>query len=77
MPDAWVEVDTTKPTLELQSIKMGSGAEAGDLLIAWHAHDRNFGTEPVHIYYTTQTAGQWFAIACRTAASIAGRFRRA
>jgi hypothetical protein len=63
MPDAWVEVDTTKPTLELQSVKMGSGSEAGDLLIAWHAHDRNFGTEPVHIYYTTQTAGQWFAIA--------------
>jgi hypothetical protein len=63
MPDAWVEVDTTKPSLDIQSIKMGVGSEAGDLFITWQARDRNLPSEPVNIYYTTQSTGQWYPIA--------------
>ncbi|HLW66712.1 MAG TPA: hypothetical protein VKS79_15465 [Gemmataceae bacterium] len=63
MPDAWVEVDTTKPTVEIQSIQMGVGSEAGDLFITWQARDRNLQSEPVSIYFATQSTGQWYPIA--------------
>jgi hypothetical protein len=62
-PDSWVEVDTTKPIVELQSVKPGNGEEAGDLFINWSATDRNLGADPVAIYYAIQPTGPWNPIA--------------
>jgi hypothetical protein len=62
VPDWWIEVDTTRPTAQLQSVRPGMGEDAGSLLITWAASDKNLGTEPVDLYYATSREGPWMAI---------------
>lgn len=62
VPDWWIEVDTTRPTAQLQSVKPGTGEEAGSLLITWAASDKNLGNEPIDLYYATSREGPWVAI---------------
>jgi hypothetical protein len=61
-PDLWVEVDMTAPTGELLSVRPGTGNDAGMLLIAWRAHDKNLGSAPIELYYATQREGPWTPI---------------
>lgn len=62
VPDWWIEVDTTRPTAQLQSVRPGSGDDAGSLLITWAASDKNLGAEPIDLYYATSREGPWMAI---------------
>jgi hypothetical protein len=61
-PDYWIEVDTTRPTAQLQSVRPGTGDDAGTLLITWAASDKNLGNEPIDLYYATSREGPWVAI---------------
>ncbi len=61
-PDWWIEVDTTRPTAQLQSVRAGSGDDAGTLLITWAASDKNLGSDPVDLYYATNQNGPWTPI---------------
>jgi hypothetical protein len=63
VPDWWIEVDTTRPMAQLQSIKPGAGEDAGSLFITWAASDKNLPPEPIDLYYATTREGPWMAIA--------------
>lgn len=63
MPDAWIEVDTQKPVLELLAATPGTGADAGLLQINWVAQDKNFGQEPIALMYASQPIGPWYPMA--------------
>jgi hypothetical protein len=58
-PDCWIEVDTTKPFVNLLPPTVGTGAEAGTLLILWTAHDKNLAPDSVALAYATQPGGPW------------------
>jgi hypothetical protein len=62
VPDWWIEVDTTRPTAQLQSVRPGSGEDAGSLLVTWAASDKNLSGEPIDLYYATSREGPWSAI---------------
>jgi hypothetical protein len=59
VPDCWVEVDTTKPFANLLPPTVGTGAEAGTLLILWTAHDKNLASDSIALSYATQPGGPW------------------
>jgi len=58
-PDCWVEVDTTKPFVNLLPPTVGTGAEAGTLLVLWTAHDKNLAPDSIALSYATQPGGPW------------------
>jgi hypothetical protein len=62
LPDWWIEVDTTRPTAQLQSVRPGTGEDAGSLLITWAASDKNLSGEPIDLYYATSREGPWAPI---------------
>jgi hypothetical protein len=62
-PDLWVEVDKTRPFVELGSIAPGSGEDTAALWITWNARDKNLPDEPVDLYYAANREGPWKLIA--------------
>jgi hypothetical protein len=71
-PQVWVEVDLTKPQVQLQGVFVGQGADKGKLTITWGARDKNLGRDPITISYAEQSSGPWTPIALKTANS--GRY---
>jgi hypothetical protein len=61
-PQIWVEVDLTKPVVQLQSVVVGQGADKGKLTISWTATDKNLGAQPITISYAEQATGSWTPI---------------
>ncbi len=61
-PDAWIEVDTTPPTLRMMPPTIGTGANAGNLTIQWMAHDKNLVADSVSIYHASRPEGPWVPI---------------
>jgi hypothetical protein len=61
-PDWWIEVDRTKPFVELGSVSPGVGEDAAALWITWNARDRNLSANPVDLYYAANRGGPWTAI---------------
>jgi hypothetical protein len=64
-PHVWIEVDLTKPVVELQSVLVGEGENKGRLSIAWSARDKNFGKTPIALSYSVQNGGPWTTFAER------------
>jgi hypothetical protein len=62
-PQIWIEVDLTKPFVELQSVLVGTGAHKGKLSINWLARDKNFGKTPMTLGYATVPEGPYTPIA--------------
>jgi hypothetical protein len=62
-PDWWIEVDKTKPFVEMGSVSPGSGDDAAALWITWTARDKNLLPEPVDLYYAATREGPWTPIA--------------
>jgi hypothetical protein len=62
-PEYMVELDTTKPQAELLSVKIGPPEDHACVDIAWQAIDKNFGPEPIDLYYSVQSHGPWTPIA--------------
>jgi hypothetical protein len=61
-PDCWIEVDTTKPFVNLLPPTVGSGTETGTLLLLWTAHDKNLNDNSVNIWYSLGAEGPWQSI---------------
>ncbi len=62
-PDVWVDVDLTKPIVHWVNVDVGQGIDSGKLTITWKASDKNFGREPVTLYYAKTASGPWTQIA--------------
>jgi hypothetical protein len=62
-PDWWIEVDVTKPLVELASVRPGAGEESAALHITWNARDKNLGSEPVDLFFAVNREGPWTPIA--------------
>ncbi len=62
-PDHWIEVDVTKPFVELNGVRPGTDADAAALWISWTARDKNLAAEPVDLYYSPNRDGPWSVIA--------------
>jgi hypothetical protein len=60
-PTSWVEVDLTKPVVQLHNIDPTT--TGGSLEIRWVVTDKNIGTEPINLYYATRREGPWVPIA--------------
>jgi hypothetical protein len=60
LPTCWIEVDTTAPFVQLRPIEP---AQNGGMELRWTASDKNFGSEPISLYYKTRTDGPWQVIA--------------
>jgi len=62
-PQVWVEVDLTKPAVQLLGVLVGQGAEKGKLSVGWVARDKNLGRDPITLSYAEQQTGPWTAMA--------------
>jgi hypothetical protein len=62
-PQVWVEVDLTKPFVQITGVDVGRGADKGKLAINWTARDKNLGREPITLSYAEQSGGPWKAVA--------------
>lgn len=58
-PQMWVEVDLTKPAVELKSLEAGRGPEAGTVTVTWRAEDKNLASAPISLYYAENPEGPW------------------
>ncbi len=60
--DVWVEVDTTKPSVELASLPFGRKKDAGKLIVNWRAVDKRFAAKPITLFYSVNLDGPWQVI---------------
>lgn len=58
-PQLWIEVDLTKPVVQLRDVVVGTGADKGKLFINWTARDKNLHSEPITLSYAEQPTGPW------------------
>jgi hypothetical protein len=73
-PDCWIEVDTTKPMINVSEIRPGVGDDMGNLYISWSATDKNLAAEPCEILISAQQQGPWLPIARAQKPEGAGKF---
>ncbi|HZT80581.1 MAG TPA: hypothetical protein VFA26_10175 [Gemmataceae bacterium] len=62
-PDTVIEVDTTRPAVQLLAARPGTGSDAGSLVLFWTATDKNLAAEPISLYYAAQKEGPWHLVA--------------
>lgn len=62
-PDWWIEVDTTRPTVQLTKIQSATEAGKAVVTIAWTATDANLANSPVELSYGPSPQGPWQPIA--------------
>jgi hypothetical protein len=60
VPSSIVEVDLTKPFVQLREIEP-VGAN-GNVDIRWTASDKNLGNEPINLYYAPSREGPWLPV---------------
>src|SRR5262249_18047684 len=61
--DWWVEIDTTRPVVAVQDIRIGTGEESGQLVLGWTAQDKNLLPDSVDLFWASQPDGPWQAAA--------------
>ncbi len=61
-PDCVVEIDSTKPTVNLMQPTIGTGSDDGTMLITWTASDKNLLSNSVNLSYATKPDGPWDVI---------------
>jgi hypothetical protein len=64
-PQVYVEVDLTKPVVQLQSVDPGRGAEVGNLTITYSATDKNLAPQPITLSWAEKPEGPWQQIAAQ------------
>jgi hypothetical protein len=62
-PEVWVLVDLTPPTLKLERIEQGAGAQADELTVTWQAADASLAPRPIALAYSPSPTGPWTEIA--------------
>jgi len=74
-PQVWVEVDLTKPAVQIRDVIVGRGADSGKLTIRWQASDKNLGQRPISISYATKLdEAKWTPIPEATGIDNQGQF---
>jgi hypothetical protein len=63
VPQVWVGVDMTAPTVQFLGADPGAKAGTPSLVLRWKAHDKNLGPRPVTLSYAEKPAGPWLPIA--------------
>jgi hypothetical protein len=63
LPQVWVVVDETKPSVKLERVSVGQGHDAGTLAIEWTAKDERLAVKPVTLSVATKKDGPWTPIA--------------
>ena len=63
LPQLWVEVDETRPTVRVTDCQVGQGKEAGCMVISWTASDAHLMERPVTISKAVSPEGPWVPIA--------------
>ncbi|HLW64316.1 MAG TPA: hypothetical protein VKS79_03285 [Gemmataceae bacterium] len=61
-PQRWVEIDTVPPQVQLFQPILGMDAKGGKVMFRWSATDKNFGPEPISLYYSESRDGPWKVI---------------
>ena len=62
-PDWWIEVDTTKPRVDLLDARCHANGDNLTVHIAWTARDKNLQGEPIDLFYAGNPRGPWLPIA--------------
>ncbi len=63
-PDAfWIEVDTTKPALQINEIQTSHDQGQTVVQIRWTAKDKNLAEAPVDLFFAATPQGKWLEIA--------------
>jgi hypothetical protein len=63
LPQVLIEVDQTKPVVELLDARIEFGGESPSLSITWKATDKNLRRQPIGLAYAQQASGPWTPIA--------------
>ena len=61
-PQLWVEVDLSKPVVQLYNVIVGQGIDKGKLTVTWAARDKNLQKLPITIAYKADNGG-WIPMA--------------
>ncbi len=61
-PDAWIAVDTQRPAGRITGVELGSGAQAGTVVIRWEAEDALLAARPISLFFSPQPNGPWSPI---------------
>jgi hypothetical protein len=63
LPQVWVEVDLTKPVVQLNDVRVRCGDKVPSLHVVWKAADKNLGSQPIAIAVAEKEDGPWQTIA--------------
>jgi len=58
-PQFWIEVDLTKPVVQILNVNVGTGIDKGTVSVAWNAQDKNLGATPIRLSYAEAREGPW------------------
>lgn len=62
-PQMWMEVDMTKPVVQLLAVEAGIGPKARTWQVRWKAADKNLAPRPITVSYAPTNDGPWTPIA--------------
>jgi hypothetical protein len=62
-PQAWIEVDQTKPVVQIVGTEPGFNGKPDQVLVAWKASDKHLAAKPVTILYAQHSNGPWLPVA--------------
>ena len=62
-PQFWIEVDLTKPIVQVGSTIVSTGLDKGKLTVSWSAQDKNLGPTPIRLSYAKERDGPWIPFA--------------
>ncbi|HVS40322.1 MAG TPA: hypothetical protein VMS17_32495 [Gemmataceae bacterium] len=71
-PQVWVQVDVTKPKVNLVGVEVGRGPDTGYITVRWNARDEHMAANPITISYADASAGEnapWQVMVANTANS--------
>jgi hypothetical protein len=63
LPQIWVDVDLTPPTVKLMEVTHGVGSKVRDVTYHWTASDRNMARRPITLSYAERPEGPWLPLA--------------
>ena len=61
-PQVWVEVDTTKPTVQVSKARSVGTEAAREVAITWTATDKNLGAKSIQLAFAEKQQGPWTVI---------------
>lgn len=63
LPQVWVEVDLTRPAVQVTGVELHCNPKTQNLVIGWTASDKNLTARPITLSYAEKAEGPWTPIA--------------